>query len=223
VSGSAPARVSAVLFDLDGTLLDTAPDMAGALNALLAEGARPSLAFAAVRPHVSNGAAALVRLAFPDVDEARFEALRVRFLQLYRERIDHETALFPGGDELLAAIEARRLPWGVVTNKPAWLTEPLLAALALDQRAGTIVSGDTLPERKPHPRPLLHAADVLGVAAHECLYVGDALRDVEAARSAGMRALVAGFGYLGPDEDARAWPAEGWLERPLDLLRWLDA
>jgi N-acetyl-D-muramate 6-phosphate phosphatase len=213
----------AVLFDLDGTLLDTAPDMVGALNTLREERSFPPLPFAAARPQVSHGAAALVRLGFPEVPAPDREALRVRFLELYSDRIADETRPFERVPELLGMLERAGIPWGVVTNKPAWLTDPLLQALGLSRRAQVVVSGDTLAERKPHPLPLLHAAQLLGLAPAECLYVGDAARDVQAARAAGMQVIVALFGYIDPLEMPRDWPADGWISSPLELLDWLGS
>ena len=181
------ARARAALFDLDGTLLDTARDMAAALNVLLAEEGRAALALDVLRPQVSNGAIALVRTGFPELEvgSAAFAQLRERFLARYRAALCVHTCLFPGFEEVLATLEARGLPWGIITNKAAWLTEPLLQILGLSERAACIVSGDTLPERKPHPRPLLHAANLIAVAPADCVYVGDALRDVQAAARRG--------------------------------------
>lgn len=211
----------AVLFDLDGTLLDTAPDMAAAINALRAEHSLPPLPFASIRPFVSHGATALVRLGFPQAPEAEFDVLRERFLSLYRGCLAEETQLFAGMAELLATLEQARIPWGIVTNKPTWLTEPLLEALQLRERAAALVCGDTFAERKPHPRPLLHAASQLAVAAQSCIYVGDAERDVRAARAAQMRALVARFGYIGPTDRIEEWQADGCIDAPLEILNWL--
>ena len=211
----------AVLFDLDGTLLDTAPDMVGALNALLAEESRPPHDYAAVRALVSHGSVAVVRHGFPDADAERFEQLRQRFLQIYAERLTRETRLFPGFEAVLATLEHRGIRWGVVTNKPGFLTEPLLAGLGLRARAVCVLSGDSLPERKPHPRPLLVAAAQAGVPAQDCIVVGDALRDIQAARAAGMLPLVARFGYIGPDEDPDSWQAAGALAAPGELLAWV--
>ena len=211
----------AVLFDLDGTLLDTAPDMVGALNTLLAEHARAPLDYAAGRVLVSHGSIAVVRRGFPDADATRFEQLRQRFLEIYAARLTRETRLFPGFEPVLATLEQRGIRWGVVTNKPGFLTDPLLAGLGLRERAACVLSGDTLPERKPHPRPLLVAAEQAGVPPSTCIFVGDALRDIQAARAAGMLALVARFGYIGPDEDPEAWQAAGTLDAPGDLLGWL--
>jgi 2-phosphoglycolate phosphatase len=212
----------AVLFDLDGTLIDTAPDMAAAMNALRVEQRLEALPFAAIRPFVSHGANALVRLGFPLASEDEFAKLRERFLALYRDDLARDTALFAGAEEMLAALEAAGIPWGIVTNKPTWLTEPLLEELELRARVGSLVCGDTFPERKPHPRPLLHAASVLGIGAANCLYVGDAERDIVAARAAGMRSLVARFGYIGPDDDVIAWAADGCIDSPLEVLDWLE-
>lgn len=212
----------AALFDLDGTLLDTAPDMAHALNLLRAEQALSPLPFALLRPQVSNGAVAMVRTAFPEAAGAEFERLRERFLDIYRANLLVHTQLFAGFEAVLSRLEQCAIPWGIVTNKAAWLTEPLLAALGLRQRAGCVLSGDTLPERKPHPRPLLVAAEQLGLAPAHCVYVGDALRDVQAANAAGMCALGAQFGYLNPADEPQRWPVAGWLATPHDLLAWLD-
>ena len=212
-----------LFFDLDGTLVDTAPDLAATLNALRAEHGRTPLDFAVIRPHVSHGARAMVRVGFGIGEEdARFAALRERFLALYRERLMVHSRLFTGMEELLAALETRGVKWGIVTNKPAWLTEPLTAGLGLAQRAACIVSGDSTRNRKPHPEPLLHACALAAVAPSHCLYVGDARRDIEAGRAAGMRTLVALFGYLGEDDRPHEWAADGFIDHPLDILPWLD-
>jgi len=214
------AALRAVLFDLDGTLLDTAPDMIGALNALRAEHRLAGLPAARVRPVVSHGASRLVQLGFPDAID--FAALQRRFLEIYAGRLSLETRLFEGMDGVLEQLSSRRLAVGIVTNKAAHLTEPLLGDLKLRARLACVVSGDSLPERKPHPLPMLHAAGLAGAAPEECVYVGDAQRDVQAAHAAGMQALVATYGYLGEDEDWRIWGAEGFIERPPDLIAWLD-
>jgi phosphoglycolate phosphatase len=211
-----------VLFDLDGTLLDTAPDMAAALNRLrLAEGL-DALPFGELRPLVSHGAPRLLKHAFSDPAPDRYESLRRRFLDDYRRALAVETCLFAGFDTVLAAIERAGLRWGIVTNKPGWLAEPLLAELGLAARCGCLVAGDTLAERKPHPLPLLHAAKLLGLEPGHCAYLGDAERDVQAARNAGMIPLVAGFGYLGVGDDPSAWQAEAVFSRPEELADWLE-
>ncbi len=219
---AARSAVSGVLFDLDGTLLDTAPDMAQALNRLRNEQGEREMPFDQIRPHVSHGALALVRTGFPDADDDRVASLRARFLELYSADIAAETTLFPGFETVLAHLDARGMRWGIVTNKPAFLTEPLLAAMQLSTRANCIVSGDTLPQRKPHPAPLLHAAALLGIETSACVYVGDAERDVRAAHAAGMRALVALFGYLGENDQPHAWGADALINEPAELIGWLN-
>jgi 2-phosphoglycolate phosphatase len=215
-------QIKAVLFDLDGTLLDTAVDMMEALNKLRAEESREPLSYEAVRCQVSHGGHALVRLGFGELPAAEHEVMRMRLLNIYRKQLAKHTQLFEGGGEMLTELERRGLHWGIVTNKPAWLTDPLLVEVKLDKRARAVVSGDTLPERKPHPMPLLHAAKTLGVDPAHCVYVGDAERDMQAARAAGMFGLVAGFGYLGDDDRADTWFSHGWLHTPLELIHWLD-
>jgi len=214
--------IRTVLFDLDGTLLDTAPDLATALNTVLKENHREPLAFETIRGAVSHGGVALIRLGFglnefhPD-----FEPLRQRLLTVYRNHISDQTRLFPGMAESLAQLEQDGLSWGVVTNKPAWLTEPLLKNLGLLERAACVVSGDTLPQRKPHPAPILHACKQTGSAPQQCVYVGDARRDIEAGRNACMHTLVALFGYFRDEDRPHEWQADHLLERPQDLLGWL--
>jgi N-acetyl-D-muramate 6-phosphate phosphatase len=206
---------AAILFDLDGTLADTAPDLAAALNAMLIADGRAPLPFAAVRPWVSWGAVRLIRLGYGDeLEAARLAELRRRFLACYEACLCRESRLFPGIDEALAALEFAAVPWGIVTNKPGWLTEPLLAALGLGGRAGTVISGDTLPFAKPHPMPLLHAARELGVPASQCIYVGDNVRDIEAGRAAGMYTIAAAWGYIPADDDPVAWQADRLMHAP---------
>jgi N-acetyl-D-muramate 6-phosphate phosphatase len=214
--------IKGVLFDLDGTLLDTAQDFTEALNRVRAEEGLEPLTHEAVRCQVSHGGHALVRLGFGTLPPAAHESLRMRLLNQYRQQLAKHTALFEGGDEMLTELERRGLAWGIVTNKPGWLTDPLLIEVKLDRRARAIVSGDTLAERKPHPLPLLHAAQTMGLSPGECVYVGDAERDMQAAQAAGMFALVAGYGYLGDEDKADAWYSHGWLSTPLELLAWLD-
>jgi phosphoglycolate phosphatase len=211
-----------VLFDLDGTLLDTARDMAEALNSLRASEGLERLPYELIRPFVSHGAPRLIRLAFGEPDPVRYESLRTRFLDFYSGAIAVHTRLFEGFEGVLDAVERAGMRWGIVTNKPGWLTTPLLAQTGLSPRCGCVVSGDTLAERKPHPLPLLHAAELLGLEPRECVYVGDAERDVQAARNAGMIPLVAGFGYLGDDENPADWRAEAIFARPQELVDWLE-
>ena len=218
-----PGTIRTVLFDLDGTLLDTAPDLAAALNAVLIENNRPALPFDAIRPVVSHGGIALIKLGFDlDPSDPGFDPLRQRLLETYRENISSLTRPFPGITDLLDALEKRRISWGIVTNKPGWLTDPLLKDLGLYDRAVAIVSGDTLDERKPHPAPMLHACELAGSDPGQCVYIGDAQRDIEAGINAGMQTLVALFGYLQEQDDPRNWQADDMIETPLELLEWLD-
>ncbi|TCK18077.1 phosphoglycolate phosphatase [Thiogranum longum] len=217
------AQTSAVLFDLDGTLLDTAPDLAAALNATLQLNERDALPFETIRPVVSHGGRALIELGFGiDSQHPDFEPLRKQLLDLYQANLAVHTALFPGMGEVLDELEQRHIRWGVVTNKPGWLTDPLLDALNLAQRTACIVSGDTLPERKPHPAPLLHACKLVGCQPQDAIYIGDAERDIEAGRNAGMRTLVALFGYLMEHDRPENWGADALIEQPADILEHLD-
>jgi N-acetyl-D-muramate 6-phosphate phosphatase len=214
--------IRAVLFDLDGTLLDTALDMCEALNALRAEENLAPLPFDQVRCQVSHGGHALTRLGFGTLPPESHETMRMRLLGIYRKQLARHTSLFDGGDTMLAELERRGLAWGIVTNKPGWLTDPLLIEVNLHTRAHAVVSGDTLAHRKPHPAPLLHAAQTMGIPPAECVYVGDAERDMQAAQAAGMYALVARFGYLGAGDRVDTWFSHGSLETPLELIDWLD-
>ena len=213
----------AFLLDLDGTLADTAPDLAAALNAVLVEQGRAPMPFENVRPFVSYGAPRLVRIGFgEELDEAEFELLRGRLLHHYRAGICDETTLFPGIGDLLDRIEATGLAWGVVTNKPGWLTEPLLDELGLLSRAGSVISGDTLTRRKPHPDPLLRAASDLAIDAAECAYIGDAQRDIEAGKAAGMFTIAASWGYIPDDEDVNDWDAHRIVDAPEEILEYVE-
>ncbi len=218
---SVTPAIKTVLFDLDGTLADTAPDLAYALNAVLTEQGRPSLSLDTIRPAASHGGMALVRCGFGERHPEE-EALRLRLLDIYQANIARETRLFPGMTEVLAGIEAGGLKWGVVTNKPAWLSEPLLDALGLSQRAACIVSGDTCEQSKPHPQPILHACRQIGAEARECLYVGDAERDIEAGRRAGTHTLAALFGYIGESDRPQDWGADALIAHPGEILAWLE-
>lgn len=216
--------VRAVLFDLDGTLADTAADLAGALNALLVERGIAPVPVAEARPLTSSGARGMLKVGLGiDPGHAEYEALKTRFLDLYAERVCIETQLFAGIAELLAALDERAIAWGVVTNKAERFTRPLLEALALLERAACVVGGDTTGRAKPHPDPLLHAARRVGLDPARCLYVGDDLRDVQAARAAGMPVLAAAYGYLGVDGDPHAWGADAVVDHPLEILNHLGS
>lgn len=214
--------IRTVLFDLDGTLADTAPDLAAALNELLREEGRAPLSFARIRNYVSRGSRALVRLAFGEaVNQETFERLRQRFLAIYRQDLCRHTRLFPGMEEVLDYIESQGLRWAVVTNKPGWLTTPLMDALGLVHKAACVVSGDTTDQVKPHPKPLLHACELIDTRPHHCLYIGDDPRDIEAGKAAGLITLVALYGYIDEDQRPEEWEADGMIETPQQLIDWL--
>ena len=211
-----------MLFDLDGTLADTAPDMAQALNLLLKEKDYQPLPFDTIRPWVSHGGLALVRLGFGEErGDVELENLRQRFLEIYAENLCRETHLFPGIPQLLAMLSKNGFNWGVVTNKPRYLTEPLVAQLTIQPPPACIVSGDTTTNRKPHPEPMLLACKQAGSDPHECLYVGDAERDIHAGKQAGMKTLVALFGYITDSEDPETWGDEGMIRAPMEVFDWL--
>lgn len=211
--------IEAVLFDLDGTFADTAPDLGAALNHVLGLHALPPLPLEAIRLQASQGSPGLLKLGFgitPDAPE--FPALRQTFLDYYTAHICVHTTLFPGMAQLIEALEQRGLPWGIVTNKPHRLTLPLMQALGYAARAGCLVSGDTCARAKPYPDPLLKAAEMLGIAPQHCLFLGDDIRDVEAGRAAGTKNLIARYGYIDAQENLAAWQADGAVDSPMELI-----
>jgi phosphoglycolate phosphatase len=212
-----------VLFDLDGTLLDSAPDFVATIAALRARRGEPPMPPEVLRPHVSRGARAMLQAAFPALDDAAREALVQPFLDTYRSELARHGAPFDGVEELLAALESAGGRWGIVTNKPEALARALLPLLGWESRCAVLVGGDTLPVRKPDPLPLLHAAQSLQVAVADCAYVGDDERDIAAARAAGMPSLVALWGYRLHDDDPVAWRGDVLVDTPRQLLdpsRW---
>ena len=212
----------AVLFDLDGTLVDTAPDMGGALNDMLVTRQYPPLPAAELRRLVSHGSRALIEHGFGDDNEAATTRRIREFLEVYGQRVARESALFEHMDALLRSLESRGIPWGVVTNKPEGLSIALMDALTLRERSCVLIGGDTLSERKPHPLPLLHAAKLINVPANHCLYVGDALRDIRAGRSAGMTTIAAAYGYILEDDSAANWGADYLVNSIADLATLID-
>lgn len=212
--------LSAVLFDLDGTLLDTAPDLGAAANhVLIHEGFAP-LSDEVIRKTTSHGALALLKAGLGDeIDALGAERLRTALLDYYAAHLCVGTRPYDGMVELIAWLDEQQIPWGVVTNKPAFLTEPLLAALPAFKRCGVTISADTLPVRKPDPAPLYYACEQLGVVAADALYVGDHVRDIDAGRNAGMRTAVALWGYL--DEDPASWQADLHFATVQALHQWL--
>lgn len=209
----------AILFDLDGTLADTAPDLGRCLNLVRAELGLAPVELGRLRPHTSSGVRGLLGAGMDlRPDHPEYRKLAERFLEHYAAGLCVHSMPFEGMEAVLAQIEARGLPWGVVTNKAARFTTPLVAALGWQQRAACVVSGDTTPHAKPHPAPLFHAAQAMGVAAARCVYVGDDLRDIQAARAAGMGALAAAWGYLGAGQPIHEWGADAVVEHPAALL-----
>ncbi len=216
--------IRTILFDLDGTLLDTAPDLAYALNQLREEQSLTSLPYEQIRPVVSHGGRALIKLGFnlTETDEG-YMALRTRLLDIYKDNIARKSCLFPGMQAVLEYIESHQMRWGIVTNKPAWLTEPLLKELKLMDRSACVVSGDTTNNSKPHPEPMLHACQLTNSQVAECLYVGDAERDIEAGKAAGMPTLAALYGYIQDGDDIQRWGADAIIAKPEDIISWLQA
>ncbi|GAB4510016.1 MAG: phosphoglycolate phosphatase [Sulfuricaulis sp.] len=214
-------KIRTVLFDLDGTLADTAPDLAHALNMLLVEEGKKDLSYETIRPEVSHGATALVKLGFGVDSGSEFDRLRRRLLVLYTDNLCRHTRLFEGIPSLLQALKKQGVNWGVVTNKPAFLTDPLIAQLKPEPAPACVISGDTVPNRKPHPEPMLLACTRAGSRPEQCLYVGDAERDILAGRHAGMKTLVALFGYINGHETPERWGADGMIRAPGEILDWL--
>lgn len=216
------AQYKAILFDLDGTLVDTAPDLGFALNSLLEQEGLPPLPHDIIRPVASNGSAGLLSLGFGlTTDDAAFRPLQQRFIHLYQDNIARGSHLFPGMPEVLDYLEQSDIIWGIVTNKPAFLTDPLAILLNLNERAACIVSGDTTPHAKPHPAPMLHACKLISIDPEHCLYVGDAARDIEAGKNAHMTTILARYGYISADDDPATWQADGSIDHPAELLKWL--
>ena len=215
--------IKAVLLDLDGTLIDTAADMATALNNLLQEEGQAPLPLEQVRPFVSQGGLVLTRLGFPGMsDEQQIESMRQRYLQHYFAIVADQSKLFDGFETILNELEQRGLDWGIVTNKPEWLTRPLLRQLQLLERAGVVICGDTLARRKPDPLPLIVAAERLQLSSRDCIYVGDDERDIVAGKAAEMKTLAAAYGYIQPGTDIQSWRANAIIDHPLDLLNHLS-
>jgi phosphoglycolate phosphatase len=213
--------LEAVLFDLDGTLVDTAPDMVAVLQAMQAAHGVEPVAYERGRQHVSNGSIGLLRLGFPGVDIEIGHAFQREFLDRYADVVCDRSRVFDGVDALLDRLDEFDLPWGVVTNKPEYLTAPLMQCLGLSSRSACIVGGDTLPVRKPDPGPLLLACDIAGVAPHRTVYVGDAPRDIEAGLAAGMLTVAATYGYIPDEDDPATWGADTIAASPQELAQFV--
>jgi N-acetyl-D-muramate 6-phosphate phosphatase len=215
--------IQAVLFDLDGTLADTAPDLVAVLNTLLKQHGRPPAPYAIARNEVSNGALGLIRLGFGDeyADEA-VENLRQEFLEIYTNNLDIFTTLFNGLSDLIDFISRSGRQWGIVTNKPAAMTEPLLQSLQLAIPPACVIAGDRLEQRKPHPAPLLLAASELQLDSEHCVYIGDAPRDIEAGLAANMHTIAVTYGYIRPHQDPYSWGADLVVTRPTELMNAIE-
>ena len=215
--------IQAVLFDLDGTLIDSAPDLGAAADKMRTDRGLPSLPLAQYRPMAGAGARGILGVAFGITpDDAGYDELREEFFVNYERCLTQRTDAFDGVAELLDALASLSLPWGVVTNKASRFTDPLTRAMPLFAKAATVISGDTTPHAKPHPEPLFEAARRLGVAPARCVYVGDDERDIVAGLAAGMGTIVATYGYLGHKTDVDQWRAHAAIDSPLQLLKWLN-
>ena len=226
--------ITTVLFDLDGTFADTARDLALALNFTLQQAGKDELPFEQIRPHVSHGSTALIQLGFPELapgvgeqgvgeqESEAFVAQRQVLLDFYADNIASHTTLFDEIPALLDSIQQQHMYWGIVTNKPAWLTEPLLENLTISIPAKCVVSGDTLPQRKPDPEPLLHACEICGCKPEETIYVGDAERDIVAGKRAGMHSLIALYGYIGEQDNPAKWQADAMVNSPIEIAQWIE-
>lgn len=215
--------VRGVLFDLDGTLLDTIPDLVFALNKVRTENGLPELPISAIRPIATLGSRAMVKIAFGiELEDPKFDAYREHFMNLYEKHLADSTRFFPNMENVLEHLENNNIPWGIVTNKLTRHTVPLLKALEIDHRPGCVVCGDSLPTFKPDPEPILHACRLIKQDPAHCIYVGDAETDVTASKAAGTKSLVALYGYIHEDEDPYAWKADGYVQEPIELIKWFN-
>jgi 2-phosphoglycolate phosphatase len=208
----------AALFDLDGTLLDSAPDMLATANRMRAARGLGAMTLDVLRPHVSKGSRAMLAVAFPDMEQAPREALVPEFLEIYQEELGRHSVLFDGVAEMLVALEQAGSTWGIVTNKPEYLARDILPQLGWETRCAVLIGGDTLAEKKPHPLPLQVAAERIGMAIADCVYVGDDERDIQASRAAGMPSIAALWGYRQAHEQPADWLADAMAVEPRDLL-----
>jgi len=214
--------IKAVLFDLDGTFADTAPDLANALNHVRASRALPPLPLEILRPQASHGSRGLLKVGF-DIEPQHpdYDTLRNSFLDYYANNICVHTRLFEGMALLLEELEQRGIPWGIITNKPHRYTLPLMQAMGYAERAACLISGDTCAHSKPHPDPMLKACKIIGVTPAQCLYIGDDLRDMQAANASGMHGIIANYGYVGQNATIDNWNAKGSINNPMELIPYL--
>jgi phosphoglycolate phosphatase len=214
--------IKAVLFDFDGTLADTAPDLGHALNRQRIARGLSELPIAQIRPQASAGSRGLLNLGFNITpSDHDYQSMRDEFLDFYTQHLCHDTCLFPGVEKLLDQLEERNLPWGIVTNKPARFAHPLIEILGLTQRVACVICGDETTYTKPHPEPLLTASNKMAISPTNCIYLGDDIRDVQASLAAGMQPIVACYGYLGNDQPPETWGARYLINHPEELLAYL--
>ncbi|MEQ1528403.1 MAG: HAD-IA family hydrolase [Methylococcales bacterium] len=216
-------KLACVLFDLDGTLLDTAPDLLACLTRALHRHGLDGTVNAEVKPFISHGALAMIKASQPQLTEPRQHEILDTMLNYYQQHIAEHTSFFDGMAETLQTIEALGLKWGVVTNKRERFTNPLMAALKLTERAACIISGDTTSKAKPHPEPMLAACKQAQVDPQQCAYIGDAIHDIQAGQSVNMKTLIAGYGYLKADEPVHTWGADAYIQSPQHLSEWISA
>lgn len=215
--------IRTVLFDLDGTLLDTAADLAYALNQLRLKHKLPELPLPVIRPTVGYGSRSMLKLGFNiDENHPSYTQYLEEFLMFYQSHLTDSTQLFPQMEKVLTHLETQRIPWGIVTNKPARFTFDLLKALGLEHRAACIICGDSLSKRKPNPDQILHACQLLKQNPCDCLYIGDTSIDVTASKAAGTKSLVALYGYISPEEDPYSWEADGYVQKPIEIIEWVQ-
>ena len=212
-------QLEAVLFDLDGTLLDTAPDFITTMQLLLARHSRPALDENTIRRTVSHGARALVSLGFDtDISSPDFEELRQELLSIYLTKLSEKTALFSGMETVLAYLEQQQIPWGIVTNKPSLYAHKILADLKLDSRSSTTICPDHVSKTKPDPEPMLLACKQINCLSENVIYVGDHRRDIEAGRNANMKTVAANYGYIDSNDPVNTWQADFTIDQPVELL-----
>ncbi len=214
---------SCILFDLDGTLVDTAPDLLACLDLALQQAEQNTVEDDALRPYISYGAAAMIERAIPACDATLKQRILQSMLKLYQQNIARYSQVFVGLETLLNLLDANNIKWGVVTNKRECFTHPLMAAFNLDSRAACIVSGDTTANSKPHPEPMLKACEIANVLPQDCIYIGDAEHDIQAGKNSGMKTVAALYGYLKPDDQPNLWGADVLVETPEHLKNWIQS
>ena len=216
-------HIDAVLFDLDGTLLDTAPDLAYALNQLRQTYRLSELPLSSIRSTISFGAAAILKNGF-DIEENHpdFIPLKEKYLALYEQHLTDSTRFFPNIEKVLLHLEQHDIPWGIVTNRMTKHTMALLKAFGFEHRPNCIICGDTLKKNKPHPEPILEGCRLVKQLPHRTIYIGDAATDVAASKAAGTKSLVALYGYIGSHENPESWQADGYINEPIEIIEWLE-